>query len=266
MAGGNTVQDYINSHLVDSNVWSILPGGLLNVTLIPKFSIFGYEFSKGLHAIMLLIGSLILFLLFGVLYKKNSKVAPKGLTNLLEIWVLFVRDEICVAYLGDRDGRKLAPFFLTFFFLIWTLNLMGLFPIFSTATSNLSVTAGLSLSVLTLMVLLGVGKHGIFGFLKIFAPSGVPAPVLLLLFPIELMGLFIKPFALTIRLFANLLAGHIVVLSIVGLIVTFGIFGLPALFLGLFIYALELLVAFIQAYIFTMLSAMFLGDILHPHH
>ena len=215
---------------------------------------------------MLIIAAVIVFILFGVLYKKQHRQAPSGITNLLEPLVLFVRDEICINYMGEKDGKRLAPFFLNFFFLVLTMNLMGLIPLFSTATANINVTLGLSLITLTMMIIGGIVKNGLIGFIHLFLPPGVPKPIYIILFPIEVMGLFIKPFALTMRLFANMLGGHIVIFSLLGLIITFGWVGLPSLVLAFFIFFLELLVAFIQAYVFTMLSAMFVGSMLHPSH
>jgi F-type H+-transporting ATPase subunit a len=141
-----------------------------------------------------------------------------------------------------------------------------MFPFFATATANVNVTVSLSLITLTLMVVGGFAKNGPIGFIKLFLPSGVPKPLYVLLFPIELLGLATRPFALTMRLFANMLGGHIVIFSLVSLIIRFGWVGLPAIFLALFSYSLEVLVAFIQAYVFTLLSAVFVGSMMHPSH
>ena len=258
------VQEYVLHHVVDDNKWAPLPFGDWELQF-PTFEIFGYTFDKGLHALMLLLGAIFCVLFFGMLYKKSIR-APHGFTSLLEGLVLFVRNEICYTYLGKKDGDRLAPFFLNFFFFILMLNIMGLIPIFSTATANINVTAGFALITFSMMIIGGVVKHGPFGFIKSLVPHGVPFLVLPIILPIELLGLFIKPFALTIRLFANMLAGHIVIFSLIGLVLIFGYYALGALALSLFIYLLEILVAFIQAYIFTLLSAMFVGDILNPKH
>ena len=188
------------------------------------------------------------------------------MTNLLEVIVVFVRDNISVPYLGEKDGMKLTPLFCTFFFLILVTNIMGLVPLFATATANINVTA--ALAILTFMMMVGgaIYKNGLWGFIKALVPSGIPGPILILVFPLEFLGLFIKPFTLMIRLFANMLAGHIVIISLLGIIVTFGFVALPAIFLALGIYILEILVAFLQAYIFTLLSAMFIGQLHHPEH
>ena len=271
------LQSFIIGHIVDGKEWHLMPfkwahfhfpEGASILTLpdwLPGFVKREVNLSPTLHLAMFALASILLIFLFVFMYRKKSKVPPTGLTNLLEIFVIFVRDQISKAYLGEKDGNKFAPIFLTFFFFIIMLNYIGLIPGMSTATANLSVTAGLASVTLLLMLLGGFIYHGPIGFFKLFMPQ-VPALALIILFPIELLGLIIKPFALTVRLFANMFAGHIVILSLLGLIITFGWFGLPALFLALFIYILELLVAFIQAYVFTMLSAMFVGSMLHPSH
>lgn len=245
---------YINHHIMDSYEWN-LP--FIKPIHLPEF--------LSLHGVMLIIASMFVFLLFGVLYNKKKRV-PTGITNLLEVFVLFIRDEIAVNALGKEDGRKMTPLFCTFFFFILILNLMGLIPIFVTATANVNVTAGLALITLSFMIFGAIYKNGIMGFLKALTPTGVPAPVLIILMPIEILGLFIKAFALTIRLFANMLAGHIVIFSLIGLVVLMGAVALPAVVLAVFIYVLEILVAFLQAYIFTLLSAMFIGQTYHPEH
>lgn len=263
-SGGQDVSEFIIHHLMNADTWHPLPG--VGIPLLGDITLFGVNVGLSLHALMLVIAAGIVFLLFGLLYKKQSCQAPSGITNMLEALVLFIRDEVCINYMGEEDGKRLAPFFLNFFFLILVMNLMGLIPFFVTATANINVTLGLSLITLTMMIVGGVVKNGLIGFVQLFLPPGVPKPIYMILFPIEIMGLFIKPFALTMRLFANMLGGHIVIFSLLGLIMTFGWAGLPALGLALFIFFLELLVAFIQAYIFTMLSAMFVGTMLHPSH
>jgi len=248
------LNNYINHHIMDSYEWN-LP--FMNPIQLPGI--------LSLHGVMLIIASLIVFLLFGVLYDKKKRV-PTGITNLLEVFVIFIRDEIAVNALGKEDGRKMTPLFCTFFFFILVLNLMGLIPIFATATANVNVTAGLALITLSFIIFGAIYKNGITGFLKAFTPSGVPVPVLIILMPIEILGLFIKTFALTIRLFVNMLAGHIVIFSLLGMVVLIGVFALPVVLLALLINLLEIFIAFLQAYIFTLLSAMFIGQTYRPEH
>ena len=257
MDKSTAVQNYIMHHVANNYDEWHLPFGI-HIPLSDTVS---------LHAVMLVLCTIFCILTFGVIYDK-SKVVPSGLTNLLEVFVVFIRDEICVVSFGEKDGRRMAPLFCTLFFFILGLNMMGLIPLFSTATSNVNVTGALATVVLLVMILGAIHKNGVLGFIKTFIPHGVPFPVLIILVPIEFAGMFIKAFALMIRLFANMLAGHIILFSLIGLIIIVGgkLVILPAVFMALVIYVLEILVAFLQAYIFTLLSAMFTGMIHNPAH
>ena len=248
------LNSYVMHHIMDASEWHI---PFLPTIYLPD--------SLSLHATMILIGSIFLITCFCFLYKKDQTV-PRGLTNLLEAFIVFIRDDIVVPNIGSKDALKYTPFFCTMFFFILFLNLMGLIPLFVTATANISVTAALAIITLTYLILGTIIKGGPKGFLKALMPSGVPAPILILIVPLEFLGLFIKAVSLTLRLFANMLAGHIVLLSLLGLFVTAGLKAFPAIFLIIFMYMLEILVAFLQAYIFTLLSAMFIGHMHYPHH
>ncbi|MFA5060057.1 MAG: F0F1 ATP synthase subunit A [Candidatus Omnitrophota bacterium] len=251
---GFNLEQYIMHHVTNAHQWR-LP--FLPPLELPSF--------LSLHALMLFFCAAFLIVLFVFCFNKKDRV-PHGMTNLLEAFVVFIRDDIAVNCLGEKDGRKMTPLFCTFFFFILGLNLMGLIPLFSTATANVNVTAALALVTLSFMIFGAIYKNGFMGFVKALVPSGVPAPILIILVPIEVLGLFIKTFALTIRLFANMLAGHIVIFALLGLVVLLGFAALPAVVLALFIYVVEILVCFLQAYIFTLLSAMFIGQMYHPAH
>lgn len=249
----DAVQAFIMHHIVDSDTLKLpfaalhLPGWL------------------SLHGIAVVLAALLLvpFLLWTA---RRRALVPTGARNLVEWVVLFVRDQIVVPYLGEADGRRMTPWFCSLFFFILTMNLVGLLPGMPTATANVSVTGALALLSLGFMIFGAMARQGVVGFFQGFAPHGVPWPVLILLVPLEFVGLFVKAFALTIRLFANELAGHIVVFFLLGLIVIFGAAGLPFLVMAALIYLLEVFVAFLQAYIFTLLSAVFIGQRLHPEH
>lgn len=247
------LNNYIMHHVLNSNEWH-LP--FLPPIPLPIIT---------LHGLMVIIWSVVMLFLFGVVYKKNARV-PTGITNALEAIIIFIRDEISIAFLGQEDGRRMAPLFCTFFFFILGLNLMGLIPIFSTATSNINVTGALALVTFVFMVFGAIYKNGLVGFFKAFVPPGVPKPILILLVPIELVGVFIKTGALMVRLFANMLAGHIVILAMLGLVVMLGLAALPAVVLAIMVYMLEVLVVFLQAFVFTLLSAIFIGQMYHPQH
>ncbi|MEZ6004674.1 MAG: F0F1 ATP synthase subunit A [Planctomycetota bacterium] len=196
------------------------------------------------------------------------------LTRMMTGFVLFIRDEMVVPNLGKEDGRRFLPFFCSLFFFIVFINLMGLVPGSVTPTANIFVTMALSLVTLASMVGLGMAAQGPVAFWKNLVPH-VPGWMWPMMFFIEVVGLFIKPFALMIRLFANMTGGHMVVLSFMGLIffvagkefnsIAWGV-SVPAVGFGVFIMIIEAFVALLQAYIFTQLSALFVGACLHPEH
>jgi F-type H+-transporting ATPase subunit a len=251
----NELVKWIMHHVMDSNEWHPVPG--VHIPLPSWMS---------LHVLMMMIAAGLLVFLFCVVYKKDQKV-PTGITNLLEAFVVFIRDGIAIPCLGKEDGRKMTPLIGSFFFFILACNLLSLIPIFAAATGNVNVTAALSLITLCVMIFGAIFKNGIGGFFGAFIPHGIPTWVLFMVTPIEFIGMFVKAGALMIRLFANMLAGHIVLFSIIGLIFAMGnVFILPAVVMGFGVYLLEILVAFLQAYIFTLLSAMFIGLIHHPAH
>lgn len=186
-----------------------------------------------------------------------------GVGNLVEAVIVFLRDEVILPNTGE-EGRPYLPFFLTAFFFILFMNLLGLVPFGSSATGNLSVTAGLALCAFALMQVAGMRAHGVVGHFKGLMPHGVPVFVAPILLPIEFLGMFTKPFALCVRLFANMMAGHAVIAAFMGLIIV-PVLALANIPVAVAIGVLELFVAFLQAYIFTMLTAIFTGAFIHQH-
>jgi F-type H+-transporting ATPase subunit a len=204
-------------------------------------------------------------------YVKGQLGVPKGVGRFLEPVILFIRDEVAVPNLHDKASRYL-PFLLTVFFFIWLSNLFGLTPLNSNIMGNITLTFLLALVAFLIIQFSGTKAY----WAHVFWYPGVPVWLKIFMMPIELVGLISKPFALMMRLFANILAGHLMMLSIIGLIfilsailqsaVTgFGI-SIFSVLLGLFVMALETLVAALQAYIFTMLSAVFIGMALEESH
>lgn len=252
-AKSQAIEAFVMHHVTDSDVLA-LP--FLKVKL-PWF--------LHLHGVMVLLSAALLIALLAAAARRRGAV-PTGAANLVEAFVLFVRDHMVVPYLGEEDGRRMTPYFCSLFSMILMMNLVGLVPAFAAATADVSVTASLALITLSFMIFGSIYRNGVGGFVKTFVPHGVPFPVLILLVPIEFISLFIKSFALTIRLFANLLAGHLVIFFVLGLIVIFGAAGMPFLLLAVMIYFLEIFVAFLQAYIFTLLSAIFIGQQYYPEH
>ncbi|HCQ29832.1 MAG TPA: ATP synthase F0 subunit A [Flavobacteriales bacterium] len=225
------------------------------------------DFSITKNVAAMLIAAILLLFIFGKMgsyYKNNGPVAPKGIASFLEPVVVFVRDEIALVNIGEKKHAKFLPYLLTVFFFIWIGNLLGLLPGGANLTGNIAVT--LTLSVFTMLIVNLNGNKDYWG--HIFWMPGAPVPVKFILAPIELVGIFAKPFALMVRLFANITAGHIVILSLISLIFIFKSVAMGAVSVpfALFISVLELLVAFLQAFIFTMLSALFIGMAVQEHH
>lgn len=249
------IQHHVLYHVADGNPssWN------LPFIRIPLLDIFRND------GVMLATGLLVLIGIFAFLYRRDEEV-PHGWSNLLELFVLFVRDQIVRPAFTEEDSRRFAPLFCTFFFLILTLNLLGLCPLFSAATSNISVTGALALVSGTFMVGMSVWRKGILGFLKNFVPAGTPKILLPLLVPMEVISFGTRIFALAVRLFANVLSGHILIFVLVSMAVLFGWLGLPAVLLAVAIYFFEIFMSILQAFIFSMLSAIFISQMVYDHH
>ena len=237
------------------------------------------DFSITKNVVSLFISVLLLCLIFISIankYKKNPDVAPKGLQSVLEPLILFVRDDIAIPGLGKKNYARFMPFLLTVFFFIFLNNLLGLIPIFpggANLTGNISITLVLALFTFAITTYNGNKNY----WMHIINAPGVPwwlkFPVPLM--PIvELVGLITKPFVLMVRLFANMTAGHIILLGFMSLIFIFGKMNIFAgygvsvfsLAFGVFMSLLELLVAFIQAYVFALLSSIYFGMAMEEHH
>lgn len=239
-------------------------------------SYYDFSITKNVFT-MLLVFVLLLWMFTSVAkaYKKRRGQAPRGMQGLMEPVILFIQDEVAKPFLGAKYGRYL-PFLLSIFFFILGLNLIGQVPFFpgsANVTGNLGVTFVLALFTFFVVNFSG-NKHY---WEHVFWMPGVPAWVKTILTPVEFLGLFIKPFTLMLRLFANITAGHIVIISFVGLIFIFGNSGesvggstvgvLASVPLTMFMMAIELLVAFIQAFVFTLLAASYIGAAIEePHH
>ncbi len=266
--GGGDVRAILAHHLVDSNSYD-LPWGTYELPVIKgDFSFIGVEYAQGLpltkHMLGLVVAALLVIVLViaGMSRTRRGEV-PRGFGNFLEVLVVFVRDEVVYMNMGRDHGRKWLPFFLTAFFLVLFSNLLGMIPWGTTPTGNVNFTAGLAATMLLGVFFAGFREHGI-KYLATFVPHGVPVFVIPILFPIEVFGLFVKHFALCIRLFANMLAGHTVVGVFLALTLSpFVAFAsVPG---AVAISMLELFVAFLQAYIFVMLASLFIGSAIHPH-
>ncbi|MCC6722328.1 MAG: F0F1 ATP synthase subunit A [Bacteroidia bacterium] len=219
---------------------------------------------------------IILALLFGSAarkYKKNPIKAPSGLQSLLEPLVLFIRDEVAIPSIGKEKADRFVPFLLTTFFFIWLANILGLIPFIGgfNVMGTLGVTIVLATVVFIITNINGKSNY----WTHILWPHGVPFPIKLILVPIEILGIFMKPMVLMIRLTANITAGHIIILAFTCLIFIFGQqsagggygAGVGSVLFMIFMYFIELLVVFLQAYVFTLLTAMYFGSAIEePHH
>ncbi|MFM8433258.1 MAG: F0F1 ATP synthase subunit A [Bacteroidota bacterium] len=234
-----------------------------------------YDFSMTKNVVAMLFSIALLlwiFLSVAAAYRRNPGQAPKGMQSLVEPLIVFVRDEIAKPSIGPKY-MKYMPYLLTVFFFIWINNLLGLVPIIpggANVTGNIAVTMTLAL-ITFIITTVSANKNY---WQHIFAMPGVPVGVLVLLTPIELLGVFLRPFVLMIRLFANITAGHIIALSFFSLIFIFGQMS-TGLGLGVSVFSvafvifmslLELLVAFLQAFVFTLLSAIYFGSAVEEHH
>ncbi|MDD5361991.1 MAG: F0F1 ATP synthase subunit A [Ignavibacteria bacterium] len=254
--------------VVDHNYVDFYFLGKLPLPSFPKVTIGGitFDFSVTKSLFMLLLSSTILFFVLRRAAVVNTKnPVPKGVGNLIETVVLFIRDEIVLPNMG-KEGLKLLPFFLTLFFFILFANLIGMIPFMAQPTKNISVTTGLALITFSMIQVNGMKKNGVLGYFKGLVPHGIPVFVLPIMIIVEFIGLFTKPFALLMRLFANITAGSIIIMSLLGLIFIMNWAGVAiAIPFALFIDFLELFVALLQAYIFTMLSVIFINMAIHQH-
>ena len=272
-------------HIVDSDKLEFGPVEISLASLrVPPIHVgrFEVDLSPTKHVIFLMLASLLTMLTVGLAARKAGRTdagreAPRGILNFFEAFYLYLRDDVALANIG-HGGEKFVPYVVTLFFFILYGNLLGLVPFGASATGNISVTAALAIISLIVVEVAGyraLGPKGYMGTI-FYIPKGIPVVMqvvmLVIMTPVELIGKVAKPFALAVRLFANMTAGHFVLLSLLGLIIVYG--GLSAtgfaavtgsLALGLFVMFLEIFVGFLQAYIFTALTAVFIGLIRHAH-
>ncbi|MCX2741933.1 F0F1 ATP synthase subunit A [Pontibacter anaerobius] len=224
-----------------------------------------YDFSITKNVASMFISVALLFVVFFLIagrYKNNPKAAPRGIQSFFEPIIIFIRDEIAKANIGPKYERYM-PYLLTVFFFIWFNNLLGLMPGGANLTGNIAVT--LVLALITLLITVFSGNKSYWK--HIFATPGVPTWLAPIMIPVELIGILTKPFSLMVRLFANITAGHIIILSLFSLIFIFRSIAVGPLSVAFatFMNFLELFVALLQAYIFTLLSAMYFGGAVEEH-
>ncbi len=273
--------------------------------LIHLPTLLGIDFSVTKHVFMLWVVAAIVFLVVTMTvrrYLRQDRLIPSGFMNALEAIVEFVRDGIVEPNVGRKWVNSWTPLLLTLGVFILASNAIGLIPIFdvlsllnhtvlhlpeesfmaqvlhggTTATGNFNVTAALATITFVAIIVAGARAHGFVQHWKNLVPHGLPLPVTIMLIPIEIMGMFVRPFALTMRLAANMTGGHIAILAILSFVFIFtelsgqaivGIgIGVPSVVLAVLLSALEIIVVAVQAYVFTLLSAVFIGMAIHAHH
>lgn len=252
----NEHHEYNGYHLVHGDAEKIVPVDESRTI---------YDFSITKNVASMIIGAIILILVFTSVakaYNRGKGKAPKGLQSAMEVLVLFIRDEVVKPNVGPNYAKYL-PYLLTLFFFILINNLLGLLPGGANVTGNIAIT--LVLAILTFIIThVSSNRHY---WKHLVAPDGLPKALLPVMIPVEIIGVFMKPFSLMIRLFANITAGHIILLSLFSLIFIFKSFALaPVISLfALFMNFIEIMVAFIQAFIFTLLSSMYIGSAIEEH-
>ena len=276
----------------------------LDEPLIRLPKVLGIDFSVTKHVMMLWVVATIVFVVVTWAvrrYLKQDRLIPSGFMNGLEAVVVFVRDEIVQPNVGKKWVSTWAPLMLTLFIFILASNAVGLIPIFdvlglldhfvlhtgpgslvkhvmvggTTTTANFNVTAALATITFGAIIVAGSKAHGVVKHWMNLVPHGLAWPIYILLIPIEIMGMFVRPFALTMRLAANMTGGHIAILALLSLTFLFAEIGGPAagisagvlaMPLSVGISALEIIVVLVQAYVFTLLTAEFVGMAIHVHH
>ena len=229
------------------------------------------DFSITKNVVNIILTGLIMLLMFGGMAKGYRKSpVPSGLGRFLEPIILYVKDDIAIPNIGEKHYKRFMGFLLTIFFFIWILNILGISPLAANVTGNITVTAALAVIVFIITNVSGKSTYWshIFNPLGNSMPWYAKIPLYILLIPIEVLGVFIKPFSLMIRLFANITAGHIVMMSLVGMIFIFKSWlgGTLSFGLSFAIFLIEFFVALLQAYIFTMLAALYFGFAVEEHH
>jgi F-type H+-transporting ATPase subunit a len=270
--GEENIGEVIMHHIRDSNVLELPFVGEVH---LPQFELFGIDLSITKHVVMMMVAAVFLIIAMSLAARRKPGSVPTGFAAAIEAVVEFIRNEIAIPNMGERLGLLFTPYLCSAFFFILTCNLLGLVPYAATATGNISVTAALASLTFIFTQAMGIKANGLGGYLK-HLTGGVHPLMWIIMVPVEFLGLFTKPFALCIRLYANMTAGHVIILSLICLIFIFGEggenpvagYGIApvSVAFSIFVNLLEILVAFLQAYIFTLLSALFIGLASHSEH
>ena len=280
-----SIAEMIFHHTGDAHELDFKPLGVIHLPQWEPVHLLGMtiDLSPTKHVVFLLLAAFLVVLLLGIAARgieaaRRENRAPRGFAGAMEAMVLFVRNEIAIDNIGHEMGPKYAPLIITLFFLILVANFLGLMPWGASPTGNLAMTGALAFMVLLVIEIGGMWKLGFKGYMGTIFPhvegmSGAAgAAMSIAMAPIEVLSKLVKPFALAVRLFGNITAGHFVVLSLFGIVFLFGHLGVFSWGIGittaalvLAIMGLELVVALLQAYVFALLSAVFIGMMQHEH-
>ncbi|WP_028975244.1 F0F1 ATP synthase subunit A [Spirochaeta cellobiosiphila] len=246
---GEGVSETLFKHILDGHEWDIFP--FLPTIHLPN--------NLSVHQLMLIIGVFLASLFFLLLAKKND-MKPKKLTLTMEYLVLFVRDDMVYPIMGEEKGKKWLPFFITLFVYLLILNILGLIPAFKTATGNINVAMMMAIPILFITFIDGIRHLGIKKFFTNLYPEGSPFAVGIFVAVLEFISIFTRSLVLGLRLFANMFAGHMAILSFLVLIFVINpFFGFISVPFAVFTYTLEVLIAVLQAFVFTLLSCIFIA-------
>jgi len=255
----DAVQGYIHHHVM-------FHAGSADAWNLPYVHVNALEWFHYDSVMLVFVVALLVAVAAAVRRSYGRSPIPRGFTAVAEAYVLFIRDHIVYANFGEKEGRRFVSFFCTLFIFILTANLLGLTPLFSVATGNISVTAALAIIFMVLTLGAVLKLRGWHGMKTAFVPAGLPSGLVWPMMAMEVISFVSRVFALCVRLFANMLAGHMVIYSMVGLTVIFGWVAFPALIMAVLMYFFELFMVFLQAYIFTLLSAIFMNMMVNPEH
>jgi F-type H+-transporting ATPase subunit a len=276
---GASNQIDIMHHIGNANELELPFLGVVHLPVFEPFHIGSIvvDLSPTKHFVFLLLSAVLVGLIFmlaarGVRRAQRENRPARGFAGAMEATALYIRQEVVLPNVGPH-GEGFAPFLLTLFFFILTMNLLGLVPWGATATGNIAVTGALALLAFVVIEISGMRALGFKGYMStiFYLPPGLPTalkPIMLVIMtPVEIIGKLSKPFALAVRLFANMTAGHVLLLAIIGLIFVFGSYAIAVapVLMAVALTFLEIFVAFLQAYIFALLTSVFIGLIRHAH-
>ncbi|HSQ42223.1 MAG TPA: F0F1 ATP synthase subunit A [Fibrobacteraceae bacterium] len=261
-----SIGDFLLEHVANGFHWK---SPFWSFDLSPlHFQIAGITFNITLDFLMIGLAVILCLVILIPASRRHNLMPTSRFAHAIEATVLFLRDDVVVQFMGEKLAVRWTPFALTLFFFILALNLIGLIPFLHSASGNISVTGTMAILIFILFNVMGMWHNGVMRYLKAIAPGGLPLPMMLMMYPMELVSMVSKSMTLAIRLFANMAAGHFIVFSLLGLMAlmhsyAWGLFSVP---LAVAMYGFDIFVAFLQAYIFTLLSMLFIGSAIHQEH